>query len=262
MLWPVNYKLLNLRISIGLYFLFAIVASLSESFSAKSGGMLGLFISKQLATNIGYVGNLIVLFLGLFATLIFISDIPIPMIHAFFENLTSKLKKDKLSEEEEIIEANFDEDKSYDFDEGSNLASKYTVIPSMSEPMEDKVVMAKKVTKAKESNKTIVPSLPYVDKVWDYPALSLLDDPDTTPVDRGDVKKRAQIIEGTLKRFNIEVKVVETNYGPSVTQYALELDASSATQINSVTKLEKDLAMALASPSGSVIIQAQIEMRA
>lgn len=261
MLWPVNYRFLNLRISIGLYFLFSIVAALSESFSLNSGGMLGLFISKQLSTNIGYVGNLIVLFLGLFATLIFISDIPVPMIHAFFENISAKMRKEKLSEEEEIIEADFDEDKSYDFEENSNLSSKYTVLPSMAEPMEDKVVMAKKVSKPKESNKTIVPSLPYVDKVWDYPALSLLDDPDTTPVDRGDVKKRAQIIEGTLKRFNIEVKVVETNYGPSVTQYALELDASSATQINSVTKLEKDLAMALASPSGSVIIQAPIPGR-
>ena len=261
MLWPVNYKLLNLRISIGLYFLFSIVAALSESFSINSGGMLGLFISKQLSTNIGYVGNLIVLFLGLFATLIFISDIPIPMIHAFFENLSAKMRKEKLSEEEDIIEADFDEDKSYDFEENSNLGSKYTVIPSMAEPMDDKVVLAKKVSKPKDSNKTIVPSLPYVDKVWDYPALSLLDDADTTPVDRGDVKKRAQIIEGTLKRFNIEVKVVETNYGPSVTQYALELDAGSATQINSVTKLEKDLAMALASPSGSVIIQAPIPGR-
>ncbi len=261
MLWPVNYRFLNLRISIGLYFLLSIVAALSESFSVTSGGMLGLFISKQLSANIGYVGNLIVLFLGLFATLIFISDIPIPMIHAFFENLSTKMRKEKVSEEEDIIEADFDENKSYSFEESSNLSSKYTVLPSMAEPMEDKVVMAKKVTKSKESNKTIVPSLPYIDKVWDYPALSLLDDPDTTPVDRGDVKKRAQIIEGTLKRFNIEVKVVETNYGPSVTQYALELDASSATQINSVTKLEKDLAMALASPSGSVIIQAPIPGR-
>jgi S-DNA-T family DNA segregation ATPase FtsK/SpoIIIE len=261
MLWPVNYRFLNLRISIGLYFLFSIVSALSESFSATSGGMLGLFISKQLSANIGYVGNLIVLFLGLFATLIFISDIPIPMIHAFFENLSTKMRKETVSEEEDIIEADFDENKSYSFEESSNLSSKYTVLPSMSEPMEDKIVMAKKVTKSKESNRTIVPSLPYIDKVWDYPALSLLDDPDTTPVDRGDVKKRAQIIEGTLKRFNIEVKVVETNYGPSVTQYALELDASSATQINSVTKLEKDLAMALASPSGSVIIQAPIPGR-
>jgi len=260
MLWPVNYRFLNLRISIGLYFLFSIVAAISESFSVKTGGMLGNFISNQLSSNIGYVGNLIVLFLGLFATLIFISDIPIPVIHSFFENLTSKLKKKPMDEEEEILEADFDENKSFDYSEDSNLASKYTVIPSMSEPQDDKVVMAKKVTKPEKVVK-VTPSLPYVDKVWDYPALNLLDDMDMTPVDRGDVKKRAQIIESTLKKFNIDVKVVETNYGPSVTQYALELDANSATQINSVTKLEKDLAMALASPSGSVLIQAPIPGR-
>lgn len=260
MLWPVNYRFLNLRISIGLYFLFSIVAAISESFSVKTGGMLGNFISNQLSSNIGYVGNLIVLFLGLFATLIFISDIPIPVIHSFFENLTSKLKKKPMDEEEEVLEADFDENKSFDYSEESNLASKYTVIPSMSEPQDDKVVVAKKVTKPEKVVK-VTPSLPYVDKVWDYPALNLLDDMDMTPVDRGDVKKRAQIIESTLKKFNIDVKVVETNYGPSVTQYALELDANSATQINSVTKLEKDLAMALASPSGSVLIQAPIPGR-
>ena len=59
MLWPVNYRFLNLRISIGLYFLFSIVAAISESFSVKTGGMLGNFISNQLSSNIGYVGNLI-----------------------------------------------------------------------------------------------------------------------------------------------------------------------------------------------------------
>ena len=260
-LWPVNYRFLNLRICIGLYFLFTIISALSESFSTNSGGFLGYFVSSQLSKNIGYVGNLIVLFLGLFADLIFISDIPIPLIHSFFENLSSKMKKNNLDEEEEIVEADFDEEKSFDFEQKGSIASKYTVIPSFSEPVEDKILVAKKSPKAEKVSKTIVPSLPYVDKVWDYPALSLLDDADTTPVDRGDVKKRAQIIESTLKKFNIEVKVVETNYGPSVTQYALELDANSATQINSVTKLEKDLAMALASPSGSVIIQAPIPGR-
>jgi S-DNA-T family DNA segregation ATPase FtsK/SpoIIIE len=259
-LWPVNYRFLNLRICIGLYFLFTIISALSESFSTNSGGFLGYFVSSQLSKNIGYVGNLIVLFLGLFADLIFISDIPIPLIHSFFENLSSKMKKNNL-DEEETVEADFDEEKSFDFEQKGNIASKYTVIPSFSEPVEDKILVAKKSPKAEKVSKTIVPSLPYVDKVWDYPALSLLDDADTTPVDRGDVKKRAQIIESTLKKFNIEVKVVETNYGPSVTQYALELDANSATQINSVTKLEKDLAMALASPSGSVIIQAPIPGR-
>lgn len=257
MLWPVNFKLLNLRIAIGLYFLFSIVAGLSESFKDGSGGMLGNFIASQLSKNIGYVGNLIVLFLGLLANLIFISDIPIPAIHAFFENLTAKLNK-KSTDDEDILEPDFDEDRSFDFEEKPNVASKYTVIPSFSEPMEDKILTPKKAVKPEKAVKVVSPALPYVDKVWDYPSLTLLDEVDTTPVDRGDVKKRAQIIEATLKKFNIDVKVVETNYGPSVTQYALELDANSSTQINSVTKLEKDLAMALASPSGSVIIQAPI----
>lgn len=258
MLWPVNFKLLNLRIVIGSYFLFTFVASISESISRKSGGVLGLFFSKLFTDNIGYTGNLIVLILGLVATIIFISDIPVPMIHAFFQNLSNRKKaSDQLDTEELEEEAEEFEDKVIN-DYTSPSPAKYTVLPSLSEPYEDTIVAPVVSAKASKTPKVESNPLKISDKIWDYPSLNLLDEADTTAIDRGDVKRRAQIIETTLKKFNIDVKVVETNYGPSVTQYALELDADSPAQINAVTRLEKDLAMALASPSGSIIIQAPI----
>ena len=260
MMWPVNFKVLNLRIAIGSYFLFTFVSSISESLSKKSGGLLGSFISKALTDNIGFTGNLIVLFLCLIATIIFISDIPVPMIHAFLQKISEKRKANSNLDEEVIEEEGEEFEQTIPNNYDGPVVSKYTVLPSLSEPIEDAVLVAPVAKVAKTTPKTNSNSNPLKisDKIWDYPALSLLDEADTTAIDRGDVKRRAQIIESTLKKFNIDVKVVETNYGPSVTQYALELDADSPAQINAVTRLEKDLAMALASPSGSIIIQAPI----
>jgi len=252
MLWPVNYKFLNLRVVIGLYFLFSLVSALAESFIKTKGGSLGFFISNILATNIGYIGSLIVLILAFTATLIFISDIPVPAIHAFFEkiSLNRKNKLDK-EEDEEFVE----EEESENFEPQVNYGSKYAILPSYSEPLEGEVIIPKTVSK-KVSDKPEKPTLPYSDKVWDYPSLNLLEEPDNTPPDRGDVKARARIIEDTFSQFKIGVKVVETNLGPTVTQYALEPD--QGIRINAVTALSENLALSLASPDASVRIQAPI----
>lgn len=259
MLWPVNFKLLNLRITIGSYFLFTFVASISESIFKNSGGILGQAVSKILIDNIGFTGNLIVLILCLAATVIFISDIPVPMIHAFLQKMSEKRKANEEVSMEESEEQSEEYEDTIPNNYDGPVVTKYTVLPSLSEPLEDALVPTPVVKTSKTAvSKVSSNPLKISDKIWDYPALSMLDEADTTAIDRGDVKRRAQIIETTLKKFNIDVKVVETNYGPSVTQYALELDADSPAQINAVTRLEKDLAMALASPSGSIIIQAPI----
>jgi S-DNA-T family DNA segregation ATPase FtsK/SpoIIIE len=252
MLWPVNYKFLNLRVVIGLYFLFTLISSLSESFIVGKGGSLGIFISSLLSSNIGYIGSLIVLVLAFIATLIFISDVPVPAIHAFFEKISAN-RKNKLEKEEDEEDFVSEEDEGYETK--VNHGSKYAILPSYSEPLEGEVIMPKTISK-KTSDKPEKPTLPYSDKVWDYPSLNLLDEPDNTPPDRGDIKARAKIIEDTFSQFKIGVKVVETNLGPTVTQYALEPDAGI--RINAVTALSENLALSLASPDASVRIQAPI----
>lgn len=256
-LWPVNYKFLNLRIAIGLYFIFILISALSESFIENRGGYLGNFISNLLITNIGYIGNLIVLLLAFFASLIFVSDIPVPAIHAFFEKFAlNRLNKVEKEEDEEV----FEDEESENFEEKVDYGSKYAVLPSYSEPLEGELIVpkvsAKKGLGGEKIQKETTPTLPYSDRVWDYPSLNLLDEPDNTPPDRGDVKARAKIIEDTLATFKIDVKVVETNLGPTVTQYALSL--AQGTRTNTITALQDNLALALASPSASVRIQAPI----
>lgn len=95
--------------------------------------------------------------------------------------------------------------------------------------------------------------------VWEYPPLSLLSKSRGGEADRGDVKENAQIIENTLDSFGIQAKVVEVNYGPSVTQYALRI--SQGTKLSKITNLSTDLALALAASTGQIRIEAPIPGR-
>jgi DNA segregation ATPase FtsK/SpoIIIE, S-DNA-T family len=95
--------------------------------------------------------------------------------------------------------------------------------------------------------------------MWEYPPLSLLSPSKGGKADRGDVKANAQIIENTLESFGIGAQVMEVNYGPSVTQYALEI--SKGTKLSRITNLATDLALALAAPTGQIRIEAPIPGR-
>ncbi|HOU75995.1 MAG TPA: DNA translocase FtsK [Candidatus Dojkabacteria bacterium] len=91
---------------------------------------------------------------------------------------------------------------------------------------------------------------------WKYPPITLLEVP--PPIeDRTDIYKgKAKLIEDTLKSFNIVTQVVDFHYGPTVVQYALRV--SMGTKIGKIVNLSKDLALALAAPSGSVRVLAPI----
>lgn len=95
--------------------------------------------------------------------------------------------------------------------------------------------------------------------IWEYPPLSLLSNSEGGEANRGDVKKNADVIEATLESFGIKAKVAEVNYGPSVTQYAL--DITRGTKLSKITALATDMALALAAPGGQVRIEAPIAGR-
>lgn len=97
------------------------------------------------------------------------------------------------------------------------------------------------------------------EKVWKYPPMDLLTEVETGKADRGDIKGNAAIIEKTLESFGITARVVEVNLGPAVTQYALEV--ALGTKLSKITGLERDLALALAAPTGTIRIEAPIPGR-
>ncbi len=108
-----------------------------------------------------------------------------------------------------------------------------------------------------EMSESLTPNTSNV--IWEYPPLSLLEESEGGEADRGDVKKNAQTIEGALESFGIRAEVKEVNYGPSVTQYALEI--ARGTKLSKITGLATDLALALAAPTGQIRIEAPIAGR-
>lgn len=105
----------------------------------------------------------------------------------------------------------------------------------------------------------IVSNIPGEDKLWKYPSTSLLAAGDMGKADRGDIKSNAATIEQTLESFGITARVVEVNLGPAVTQYALEV--ALGTKLSKITALERDMALALAAPTGTIRIEAPIPGR-
>jgi len=105
----------------------------------------------------------------------------------------------------------------------------------------------------------LVSNIPGEEKIWKYPSIDLLMEATAGKADRGDIKGNAGIIEKTLESFGITARVVEVNLGPAVTQYAIEV--ALGTKLSRITGLERDLALALAAPTGTIRIEAPIPGR-
>lgn len=116
-----------------------------------------------------------------------------------------------------------------------------------------------RIEKKEEIEEKLVSNVPGQNKVWKYPPMSLLTETQLGHADRGDIKGNAHIIEQTLESFGVTARVVEVNLGPAVTQYALEV--ALGTKLSKITALERDLARALASPTGAIRIEAPIPGR-
>ena len=92
--------------------------------------------------------------------------------------------------------------------------------------------------------------------IWQYPPLSLLSDSKSDKSGKPDTKEASDKIEKTLTSFGIAGKVVEVNPGPAVTQFAISIPPGI--KISKITALATDLALALATPTGTVRIEAPI----
>ncbi|NTU72873.1 DNA translocase FtsK [Candidatus Roizmanbacteria bacterium] len=112
---------------------------------------------------------------------------------------------------------------------------------------------------AASSDFTVRPLAPNSSSTWVYPPLNLLADVAQKEADRGDTAQNAHVIEKTLDSFGIRAHVAEVNFGPTVTQYALEI--AMGTKLSKITALGNDLALALAAPTGQVRIEAPIPGR-
>jgi len=275
----------NLRVFIGMCLTLLSVATFltvfswnsnpyTEASSGRAGGMLGYQFFYFLYSSFGFLGAVLVLLGLLTISIILVSNLSLNTIIAFIKKVLLKLKEkyldlmhkdaidatevssDMAFAESSIGEAPIDTFPAISSNlEGTKPKSQLEILPPFSEPQNGTVVEPF-VTEDSKVLTSIAPNLPYADRVWQLPPLSLLDDSKEIAPDAGNVKSRNQIIESTLRSFAIKGTVIGNNAGPAVTQYVL--DVPSGTKISKVVNLQSDLARALSSPTGSVRIEAPI----
>ena len=118
------------------------------------------------------------------------------------------------------------------------------------------------ILQKKPEVKNVVPATesdamkPHFDN-WQLPPIEFLNEiKRVNNINPSDIKKNSEIIERTLASFGITSKVVDVSSGPVVTRYALQI--TMGTKVSKINNLDRDIALALAAPSGSVRIEAPI----
>lgn len=245
-LQKVKWPFAQMNVLLGLITMMIAATGLLAMFSESAGGELGIFIWTELQGLITAIGSIILL-VGVFSVgLVVLLDASLSQVMQFLSKgasavgtagagvkkvssvLTPKTAFDKLPS---IKVSGIDDRPS------TKVSSK----DSLKEP-----VMAD----------TLVANVAGQGRVWRYPPVNLLSDRGGASADRGDIKKNAAVIEKTLDSFGIQARVAEVNGGPAVTQYALEI--ASGTKIAKIANLQHDIALALATRTGTVRIEAPI----
>jgi len=237
-LQKVKWGFAQTNVLLGIVLLILSLVGLTATVSIEAAGEIGSSLWSQLASFITPVGASMLL-IGVFLVgLVVLFNTSLSQI---FSILTEgfKLIKDKIWSPIFLRPRTF---------EAKNIPIKLSGLNQAPEKPQPK----KEAVMADE----LVQNVAGQTRIWKYPPLSLLSDKVGTSANRGDIKKQATIIEKTLDSFGIAARVAEVNGGPAVTQYALEI--SAGTKIAKIANLQHDLALALATPTGTVRVEAPI----
>ncbi len=88
---------------------------------------------------------------------------------------------------------------------------------------------------------------------YELPQIEMLERSNAVPFERQkrDALKKAEILEKTCKEFGYDVRVVEIETGPVISQYEIEL--APGLRLNKITSLADDLAIAMRVPSVRIV---------
>ena len=216
-------------------------------------GVWGEYINNTLITDFSFAGTMVILLITFFMGLILFLD---TSVDAFLIFLIKGLRAISQFLKSYFFRASLETGKK----EGKDIRTDEDFIfnKEMAINKHQKDIVAQL---AGLKNKGNIELKPLISKStnWVYPPLTILQNVSQREADRGDVKKNAQTIEKTLESFGIRAHVAEVNYGPSVTQYALEI--TMGTKLSKITGLSNNLALSLAAPTGQVRIEAPIPGR-
>ena len=281
------------RIFIGLFLLLFSLSAVLHVFiseensyevalAGKGGGLIGYRISNALSSGISITGAVVLIFLGILGSVFLIFNLSLNNIADFLAkigltDLFKKIfsKKERAAGEPEIevdtssvltVDDYKEDKKTPAFAEAHPSESRepsqvsiFEVIQPQAEPLSDikHIDNGSVDTLAPVSLIKASPAIPS-DRIWEYPPDNLLAEPPVRVVDTSELDKRVKIIKETLKSFSIDVDIDMENVkvGSSVTQYALR--PKSVTNIAKIATLQGNIALALASPTGTVRIEAPI----
>ncbi len=225
--------------------------SLLLSSQGKLGGAIGYLSSQYLRSELSRLGSIIILIpiiiisLMMSISLSFIESIR--KIKEFINFLVEKiLEFQKSSEEKEKVQKNDNNIQNIEFEvTGKNDD---TMVGTLS----GKNTLTRKNNSVQNSPIEIV----HFDN-WELPSINFLNEiKRINVVNDTDIKRNSEIIERTLESFNIISRVVDISVGPVITRYALQI--KTGTKVSKINTLSRDIALALAAPSGSVRIDAPI----
>ncbi|AHB39977.1 TPA: DNA translocase FtsK [candidate division WWE3 bacterium] len=253
-------------------------AALEAAENGLGGGMVGYKISSVLANGVSIYGAAVLLILAVLISAILLFDVSLDQVLGFVSEKKDLIKNPlkgmwPFKKEEEA--GDFEEmgEDEYNIDAGEEghepvpalVASvreeleetpEFEIIPSQYEPQKVPVIIPEGATStiATISPTNFLSAPP--NKIWVEPPLDLLIEPVAESRDFSESKANEKKIVDTLKSFGIDVEVANTKVGPSVTRYALK--TKSVTKVSKIASLHENLALALASPNGSVRVEAPI----
>ncbi len=242
-LTKLKWKIAQVNVLLGAILIFLALGGMLSAFSADFGGSIGSTLWQQLTlfvTGVGaiitlvliFIVGIVVLFNASLSQVLGVFGVVFRGVTGLFGSVLAKKNSFEIKHAPLKIKVSGDEER-----------------PAVrSEPL--------KIKKDTVIADTLVQNIAGSSKVWKYPNLGLLSDKVGTPADRGDINKSAEIIEKTLDSFGIAADVAEVNGGPAVTQYALRI--SAGTKISKIANLQHDIALALATPTGTVRVEAPI----
>jgi len=263
----------NTRTLTGLTFLSVLIATiahftipmnvaLTSAQDGKGGGHLGYMTSSFLIDTFGKFIGSVIIFIASVIAFSLISEITLDQIKEF---LTEKIKKRKeRAPLETEIKPEGDGQYIGQLKKNEQQATSDLPADSSSDPSQitrtsenAKGDMKSKVNgsaNGDDDTNDDEPTIKYPE--WILPPVGLLNKVKPVKSDPEKHKQKAEVIEKTLKSFGIQAKVAEISVGPRVVQYALSITVG--TKVSRVKSLGNDLALALATPSGSVRIEAPI----
>lgn len=274
------------RVFVGLFLLLFSLSGIFHVFISKDnsydfasegrgGGLIGYKLSYFLSSSISTFGASVLLFLLLLGSIFLLFNMSFAKIFDFFSNnkffsgllesIKSLFRKKSLDENELEFDTSSsmmleDRDESIDIEpmdrsKNAEQVPIFEVIPTMSEPQ--LAIGSKNINSLVPTTATKNPIIPS-DKIWNYPPASLFEEPVVRVVDTSEIERRIKLIKDTLKSSGVDVDIApeDVKVGPTVTQYAVK--PKSANSIQKIVSLHKSLALSLASPSGSVRIEAPI----